>query len=96
MAQNSTGKQIPDNISGAAGSDSLPHAILLCNGQRHRYIRLNNIVYCHSDNAYITFFMSDGKEIMVSSHIIYNLPSPYYNASINENISASCRKAVTE
>lgn len=63
-----TTQRSPANHNHIPTWDAL-RAILLCNSEGHYYIKLNTIIYCYSDNSYTTFYLSDGKKIMVSQSL---------------------------
>ena len=58
-----------DNIK---SRDANPHKIVLSTFEKIHIIETDNILRCESDNYYTTFFLTDGKQILISKTLKEN------------------------
>ena len=62
-------KVLLDNIK---SRDPEPHKIILSTFEKIHIIETDNILRCESDNYYTTFFLTDGKQILISKTLKEN------------------------
>ncbi len=62
-------KVLLDNIK---SRDPEPHKIVLSTFEKIHIIETDNILRCESDNYYTTFFLTDGKQILISKTLKEN------------------------